>query len=191
AAAHAALEHRAEVFHHVRGHRVVARAGDLHAALALLHLHGAARHHHHAGHHGGGHPAHRAHARHAHARHAHPHAFHHHRAHHDNPSWAPDPGHASKPHRAGRTHPILWTGGLTTTGSVTNPSDKGRRFPEPGVAFCQICYSDQISAQSAESMLPADFLSTLTGIWLLIFGHPPCNQNGTPATNRFRCTLSA
>ena len=39
AAAHAAGQHRAEVLHHAAGHRVVAGAGDLHAAVALLHLH--------------------------------------------------------------------------------------------------------------------------------------------------------
>ena len=44
--AHAAGQHRAEVLHHAAGHLVVAGAGDLHAARALLHLEGAARHHH-------------------------------------------------------------------------------------------------------------------------------------------------
>ena len=44
--AHAAGHHRAEVLHHAAGHLVVAGAGDLHAAGALLHLHRAAGHHH-------------------------------------------------------------------------------------------------------------------------------------------------
>src|SRR6516162_11583730 len=38
ATAHAAGEHRAQVLHHAGGHLVVAVAGDLHSARALLHL---------------------------------------------------------------------------------------------------------------------------------------------------------
>src|SRR6516165_9651198 len=44
AAAHAALKHRAQVLHHAAGNFVVARTGDFHAAVALLHFHGATGH---------------------------------------------------------------------------------------------------------------------------------------------------
>src|SRR5262249_29982644 len=83
AATHPAGHHRAQVLHHAARHFVVADAGHLHAALALLELHGAARHHHVVG---AGRPrrraAHRrsAHRRNAHARHPHSGTLHHHRA---------------------------------------------------------------------------------------------------------------
>src|SRR5262249_29414654 len=92
--AHAAREHGAEVLHHAGRHLVVTATSDLHAAGALLHLHGAARHHHHVGHHRGS--AHRrtSHRRHAHA--SHPRPFHHHRTRHDKtPFLTSQPGRSS------------------------------------------------------------------------------------------------
>src|SRR5207247_1656841 len=82
AAAHAAGQHRAEVLHHAARHLVVAHAGDLHAAVALLELHRAAGHHHVVGRGGRRWAAHRrcAHRRYAHAGHPHSGTFHHHRA---------------------------------------------------------------------------------------------------------------
>src|SRR5208337_3833090 len=81
ATAHAAGHHGAEVLHHRRRHVVITLTGDLHATLALLHLHRATRHHRplRAGRHRGR-AAHGAlhHAARAHSRHPHPGPFHHH-----------------------------------------------------------------------------------------------------------------
>src|SRR5262249_14352400 len=76
---HAAGHHGAEILHHGAGRLVVADAGDLHAAVAFFHLHGAARNHEplRARRHGHRHRSHTI----AHRGHAHPCSFHHHVGH--------------------------------------------------------------------------------------------------------------
>src|SRR5262249_61728611 len=77
AGGHPALEHVAEILHHAAGHLVVTDAVDLHPTLALLELHGAARHHHPVGRHGRAGHAGLTRARHG----AHSHPLHHHARH--------------------------------------------------------------------------------------------------------------